>query len=105
VQAQLAGVPEARDEAQAEEVKEREDVLGGAVGVDGVLADGERGVQDRLERVDGLALGDRDDLGAVLAVLIRRPVQDGERAAAVAELARERVSGGGAPARRRALPV
>jgi hypothetical protein len=105
VQAQFAGISEARDESQAEQVEEREHVLGGAVGVGGVLAYGERGVQDPLERVDGLALGDRDDLGAVLAVLIRRPVEDGERAAAVAELARERVGGGGATARRRALPV
>jgi len=48
-------------------------VLGGAVRVGGVLADLQAGVQDRLERVDGLAFGDRDDLRAVLAVLIRRP--------------------------------
>ena len=67
VEAQVGGVFEARDEAPAEQVEQREDELGGAVGVGGVLGDRQVRVEDRLERVEGFALGDRDDLGAVLA--------------------------------------
>jgi hypothetical protein len=62
-------------------------------------------VEDLLQRVDRFALGDGDDLGAVLAVLVADPVQDRERAVAVAELARERVGRDGAAAGGGALSV
>jgi len=69
-----AGVAQAREVADAEEVERGEDVFGGAVGVGGVLGDRQLRVQDRLERVDGFALADGGDLGAVLAVLLADPV-------------------------------
>jgi hypothetical protein len=70
VQQEVAGVAQARDEPEAEEVEEGEHDFGGAVGVGRVLEDRQLGVQDRLERVDRLAFGDGDDLCAVLAVLV-----------------------------------
>jgi hypothetical protein len=63
-----------------------------------VLGDRQLRVQDRFERVDRFALGDRHDFGAVLAVLVADPVEDVQRAAAPPELSRERVAGGGAAA-------
>ena len=105
VQQQVAGVSQARDEPQAEEIEEREHDFGGAVGVGRVLGDRQLGVQDRLERVDRFAFGDGHDLGAVLAVLVADPVDEVQRAAPEAELAGHRVGGGGAAAGRGALPV
>ena len=105
VEAQVGGVFEAGNKAEAEEVEEREDELGGAVGVGGVLGDRQVRVEDRLKRVEGFALGDGDDLGAVLAVLVGNPVDEVQGAALVPELARHRIAGGGASASGGALPV
>jgi len=54
MQQQVAGVSESGDEPEAKQIEEREDDLGGAVGVGRVLEDWQLGVQDRLARVDQL---------------------------------------------------
>jgi len=46
------------------------------VSICGVLGDRQLGVEDRFERVDRLAFGDGNDLGAVLAVLVADAVDE-----------------------------